>query len=99
IWGLCLVALTGWQRLDPLIAAALAVNIGWMGWRLVRATGLGLMDSALPEDERRLVTEALAPFQGQGILFNAILSRGAGGGGVETPERPCPLRADRWRRA
>src|SRR4029450_3312059 len=78
IWGLCLVALTGWQRLDPLIAAALAVNIGWMGWRLVRATGLGLMDSALPEDERRLVTEALAPFQEQGILFHAILSRVAG---------------------
>ena len=78
ILGIVLVALTGWQRLDPLIAAAVAVNIVWTGWRLVRETGLGLLDSALPEDERRSVTEALAPFQDEGILFHAILSRVAG---------------------
>jgi cation diffusion facilitator family transporter len=78
ILGIVLVALTGWQRLDPLIAAAVAVNIVWTGWRLVRETGLGLLDSALPEDERRAVTEALAPFQDEGILFHAILSRVAG---------------------
>ena len=78
IVGIVLVALTGWQRLDPLIAAAVAVNIVWTGWRLVRETGLGLLDSALPEDERRAVTEALAPFQDEGILFHAILSRVAG---------------------
>ena len=78
IVGIALVALTGWVRLDPLIAAAVAVNIVWTGWRLVRDTGLGLMDSSLPEDERKAVTEALAPFQEQGILFHAILSRVAG---------------------
>ena len=78
ILGIVLVALTGWQRLDPLIAAAVAVNIVFTGWRLVRETGLGLLDSALPEDERRAVTEALAPFQDEGILFHAILSRVAG---------------------
>jgi len=60
ILGIVLVALTGWQRLDPLIAAAVAVNIVWTGWRLVRETGLGLLDSGLPEDERRAVMEALA---------------------------------------
>ena len=76
--GILLVALTGWQRLDPLIAAAVAMNIVWTGWKLVRETGLGLLDSSLPEDERRAVTEALAPFQKQGILFHAILSRVAG---------------------
>lgn len=76
--GIALVALTGWLRLDPLIAAAVAVNIVWTGWRLVRETGLGLMDTSLPEDERRAVTAALAPFQDEGILFHAILSRVAG---------------------
>ncbi len=76
--AIALVALTGWLRLDPLIAAAVAVNIVWTGWRLVRETGLGLMDSSLPEDERKAVTDALAPFQEQGILFHAILSRVAG---------------------
>jgi cation diffusion facilitator family transporter len=76
--GIVLVALTGWHRLDPLIAVAVAVNIVWTGWKLVRETGLGLMDSSLPEDERRAVTDALAPFQEEGILFHAIFSRVAG---------------------
>jgi cation diffusion facilitator family transporter len=76
--GIALVAVTGWQRLDPLIAACVAVNIVWTGWRLVRETGLGLLDRGLPQEERKLVTEAIAPFQEQGILFHAILSRVAG---------------------
>lgn len=76
--GIALVALTGWPRLDPLIAIAVAVNIVWTGFKLIRETGLGLMDTSLPEDERRAVTDALAPFQEQGILFHAIRSRVAG---------------------
>ena len=48
IVGIALVALTGWQRLDPLIAAAVAVNIVWTGWRLVHETGLGLLDRGCP---------------------------------------------------
>ncbi|HTY42640.1 MAG TPA: cation diffusion facilitator family transporter [Thermoanaerobaculia bacterium] len=76
--GISLVAATGWQRLDPLIAFAVAVNIVWTGWKLVRETGLGLLDTALPEDERARVTAAIAPFQEEGILFHAIRSRVAG---------------------
>lgn len=76
--GIVLVALTGWLRLDPLIAFAVAVNIVWTGWKLVRETGLGLLDSTLPEPDRKAITEALAPFQEQGILFHAIRSRVAG---------------------
>jgi cation diffusion facilitator family transporter len=72
--GIVLVALTGWLRLDPLIAFAVV----WTGWKLVRETGLGLLDSTLPDSERRAITEALAPFQEQGILFHAIRSRVAG---------------------
>jgi cation diffusion facilitator family transporter len=76
--GIALVALTGWIRLDPLIAFAVALNIVWMGWRLVRETGHALLDTAIPEEERRQVTDALAPFQERGILFHAIRSRVAG---------------------
>ena len=78
ILGIALVALTGWQRLDPLIAAAVAANIVWTGWKLVRETSLGLLDSSLPEDERRAVHNALAPFQDEGILFHAILRASPG---------------------
>jgi len=76
--GIILVAATGWLRGDPLIAFAVAVNIVWTGWKLVRETGLALLDTALPEDERQSVTAALVPFQEQGILFHAIRSRIAG---------------------
>jgi cation diffusion facilitator family transporter len=78
ILGIAMVALTGWHRLDPLIAVAVAVNIVWTGLRLIRETGLGLMDASLPDEERRSVTDALAPFQERGILFHAIRSRVAG---------------------
>ena len=76
--GIVLVTLTGWNRLDPLIAAAVSLNIVRTGWGLVRETGRGLLDTALPETERRAVTVSLAPFQEQGILFHAIRSRVAG---------------------
>ena len=78
IAGIVLVAITGWLRLDPLIAFAVAVNIVWTGWKLVRDTGTGLLDAGLPEDERKLVTEALAPFQEQGVTFHAVRTRVAG---------------------
>jgi cation diffusion facilitator family transporter len=78
IAGVAATALTGWLRLDPLIAFAVAANIVWTGWKLVRETGLGLLDTSLPEEERKEVTAALAPFQEEGILFQAIRSRVAG---------------------
>lgn len=78
IVGIAVVALTGWMRLDPLIALAVAVNIVWTGWRLVRETGQGLLDRALPDEDRKTIADALAGFQEDGILFHAIRTRGAG---------------------
>jgi cation diffusion facilitator family transporter len=76
--GVLLVQLTGWLRLDPLIAMAVAANIVWTGWKLVRETGTGLLDPALPEADQHAISQALAPFQDQGILFHALRTRAAG---------------------
>jgi len=76
--GIALVALTGWNRLDPLIAAAVAANIVWTGWKLVRETGMGLLDTAISESDRQRVTAVLSAFQERGILFHAIRTRVAG---------------------
>lgn len=73
-----LVQLTGWLPLDPLIAIAVALNILWAGWKLIRESGIALIDAALPEDEQKAVAEALAAFQEKGILFHAIRTRVAG---------------------
>lgn len=49
--GVALARLTGWWRLDPILACVVAVNILWMGWKLVRRSVAALMDEVLDEDE------------------------------------------------
>lgn len=78
IAGVGAVALTGWQRLDPLIAIAVAVQIVYAGIKLVRQAALGLMDTALPEDEVAKVTAVLNHYQTQDITFHALRSRQSG---------------------
>jgi cation diffusion facilitator family transporter len=46
IAGLGLVWLTGFPRLDPLVAIAVALSILYTGWRLLRGAVGGLMDEA-----------------------------------------------------
>ena len=76
--GVFLVKLTNWLVLDPLIALIVAANIVWAGWRLLRETGSGLLDAALPADEQRLITDIFRPYQEKGIQFHALLTRMAG---------------------
>ena len=49
--GVGAVALTGWQRLDPIVALAVAANIVFAGGRIVLNSVAGLMDAALPASE------------------------------------------------
>jgi divalent metal cation (Fe/Co/Zn/Cd) transporter len=53
--GMAAVAVTGWRRLDPLIALAVAANIVWTRGGLLRRALLGLLDHALPPVERASV--------------------------------------------
>ena len=76
--GVGLVALTGWVRLDPLVALAVAVNIIWSGVHLVRRSALGLMDTALPEDQRNAVLSIQKRYTAQGVQFHALRTREAG---------------------
>ena len=76
--GIVLVKLTGWLMLDPIIALIVAVNIVWTGWRLLRETGSGLMDAALPADEQQMIADTLRPYEQRGIQFHAMRSRVAG---------------------
>ena len=69
IVGLVVATVTGLPILDPLIAAAVAVNILWMGWRLMRSSLSGLMDEALPaEDLERVRTSITASAKGLGAI-------------------------------
>ena len=58
--GVTLVALTGWLVLDPAIAALVALNILWAGWRLMRESIGGLMDEAPPEAVLARIREVIS---------------------------------------
>lgn len=76
--GLVFVPLTNWLVLDPLIAFLVAINIVWAGVRLLRESGLGLLDSAMPAAERRTITDIFGTYDSQGIQFHALRTRVAG---------------------
>jgi cation diffusion facilitator family transporter len=76
--GIVAVALTGWTRLDPIIALVVAANIIWTGINLLRRSTLGLLDTALSGDELAVVKQVLQRFQQQGIQYHALRTRQAG---------------------
>jgi cation diffusion facilitator family transporter len=73
-----LVGLTGWERLDPIIALLVAANIIWSGVGLMRRSALGLMDTALPQSQRDAIRAIQAKYQAQGIQFHALRTRQSG---------------------
>ena len=53
--GLGLVLITKWLPFDPICGILMACNILWSGGGLVRSAFTGLMDTADPETQRKLV--------------------------------------------
>ncbi len=78
ILGVTLVVLTGWLVLDPLIALAVAGNIVFIGWKLLRGSVLGLMDASWPPEEREVLEHVLDEFRARGIRFHAMRTRRSG---------------------
>jgi cation diffusion facilitator family transporter len=78
IVGVGAAAATGWDVLDPIIAIAVALNVVRTGVALLRRSMLGLLDTALPEPERRSIAAVLAAHTGDGVQFHALRTRQAG---------------------
>jgi cation diffusion facilitator family transporter len=76
--GVAGVALTGWDRLDPIVALAVAANILVAGGGLLRRSAGGLMDRALEEPDLTAIQETLAEFERDGVRFHALRTRQAG---------------------
>jgi cation diffusion facilitator family transporter len=71
------VGLTGWLWLDPVIAIAVAVNILWSAYGLLRRSTQGLMDAALPVAEQATVHQILEAYKTRGLEFHAVRTRQA----------------------
>jgi cation diffusion facilitator family transporter len=77
--GVGAVVVTGWDRLDPLIALAVAANIIWTGVGLVRGSMMGLLDTAISRDDRTALNAVLERHRAEhGIQIHAIRTRQAG---------------------
>jgi cation diffusion facilitator family transporter len=76
--GVATASLTGWHRLDPLLAVLVAFNVLRIGLSLVRRSMLGLLDTAVPEDMRQAIADALGSFEGDEVQFHALRTRQSG---------------------
>jgi cation diffusion facilitator family transporter len=76
--GIGLVAATGWQPLDPIVALLVAANIVRSGYLLVRRSALGLLDTALAPEDQEALHVVLERHRGPEVQFHAIRTRQAG---------------------
>ncbi len=67
IVGLVLALGTGWLLLDPLLAAAVALHILWVGWRIISQSMSGLMDAAVAGEMLARIREVIS-VNGDGAL-------------------------------
>jgi len=75
--GIGLVAITGWQTLDPIVALLVAANIVWTGIQLIQRSTLGLLDIAITPEEQQTVQAILARYAERGVQFHAVRTRQA----------------------
>ena len=78
IIGVLLVGLTGWQRLDPIVAAVVGVNILVTGFRLVSQSVTSLLGAAMPAKDLARVNTVLDGMRTVDIDFTDIRTRESG---------------------
>nr|WP_290126812.1 cation diffusion facilitator family transporter [Cutibacterium avidum] len=76
--GVGLVWLTGWQRLDPIVAFAVGVSILVTGAKLVGQSGTALLDVSLPKEDNEAIRDFLDAHSNDHVKFHAVRTREAG---------------------
>jgi cation diffusion facilitator family transporter len=77
IGGVVVVALTGWLRLDPIVALIVSGNIVWTGINLMRRSIEGLMDIVLPDHDHVAIEKVMVEYRKKGVEFHALRTRQA----------------------
>lgn len=76
--GVGLVWLTGWSRLDSIVAFAVGVNIIVTGLKLLTESAAGLLDVTLPPEENEAIVRILDQHTGDEVSFHGLQTRVAG---------------------
>ncbi len=78
VLGVGLVALTGWERLDPIVAFAVGVNIIVTGWKLLAESVAGLMDVSWSKEDNARLAEVVRGHLSDDVDVHALRTREAG---------------------
>ena len=76
--AIVLVKFTGWLILDPIIAIAVALNIIWTGYVLLKRSASGLLDAAIADHEQKKITDYLETLSSKHIEYHSLMTRQAG---------------------
>lgn len=76
--GVALVQVTGYLRLDSIVAMAVGLNIVVTGINLLRESTSKLMDKSLDEEEHKVIVEVLKKFETEEVKFHALQTRESG---------------------
>ncbi len=76
--GLVIAVYSGIRILDPLLAVAVALNILWAGWKLMKESAGGLLDEALPEETLARIRAAISANADGAIEAHDLRTRHAG---------------------
>lgn len=76
--GVGLVALTGWERLDPIVAFVVGVNIILTGWKLLAESVAGLMDVSWSKQDNAELAQIVKRFLTEDVAVHALRTREAG---------------------
>jgi cation diffusion facilitator family transporter len=78
--GVAIIPVTGWWWLDPLLAAAVAVNVVWSGMRIVRESLGGLMDEMVDGPTLARIAEVVAAHADGAVQAHDLKARSLGRG-------------------
>jgi cation diffusion facilitator family transporter len=78
IIGVGATVLTGFLKLDPIIAIGVAASVLWAGWRLMRNSVSGLMDEAVTTDVAARIRNAISAHGEGAIEVHDLRTRSAG---------------------
>lgn len=77
-FGVLLAITTGWALLDPIMAAIVAVNILWSGWKVMWESLSGLMDEAIPDEDLNRVRQVISREASGAVEAHDLRTRHAG---------------------
>jgi len=75
IAGVGIAGITGWVRLDSIVAFLVGINIIVTAYKIIKRSVSGLMDASLSAQELDIIESVFEKYREMGIKFHALLTR------------------------